>query len=130
MTGPQTLAEIRQLLGLYPGVTVERLDSRGDTAWISLRITDAASIVWLTNACEGANGLSHVYTVGKPTEGESSAESLGRLRFDYEFGVNPVGEPKLEWFGLYLIWDLAKRDVLPRAEAERLLAFWHGVPRW
>jgi len=135
MAESQTVAELRALLEKYAGVFVEDIrelksSSQGtDKISVTLRFVDAASLVRITHAAAGANTGGSCYEVGVPVDGEPMSESLGRMRFQYELGLDGK-EPVAEWFGLFLVWDLVKREVLERKEGERLCALWNGAPRW
>lgn len=129
MAESQTVSEIKALLEKYEGLSVEAIGQVKDKISLTLRFVDAASLVRIEHACSGANARSSCYEVGLPEEGEPMSTSLGRMRFQYSLGLDGE-EPIAEGFGLFLVWDLVKREVIERTDGDRLCALWNGAPRW
>jgi hypothetical protein len=121
-------SEIRALLARFDGVSIQACEARADSLFFDLRITDAASIVWIEHICTAAQVRSVMCALGPPVDGEEVAQSLGRLQFTYAIPVDE--DQKHQWFGCHLVWNLVRREQLDKAEGERLLKKWNGRPRW
>ena len=123
----ESVAEIKLLLPRFNGVTV--LDTRylENHVVFELKVVDAASILWMEEMAAATNIRGGMFALGPPRDGETVADSLGKLRFTYSI---PTGDDKLEWYGCHLVWNLAARKVLDLPEANRLMKLWDGRPRW
>lgn len=129
MERAETLAAVRRLLELYNGITIDFVKPMSGATRIVFKASDQVSLARVMYCSLAANLPSHVWSAS-PGETDRDRADPGYLR--YEFRVpdeSGVAEPpnELEILGIYLVWDLAHRDVLDRPSANRLLTAWRGA---
>ena len=127
MDHAETLASLHQLMQHYDGVVIDPLSGRGR---VVLRIADSGSLARLVYSAGAANLGVHVWTTSR---GELDADraDIRYLRYDIlipeEKGGDGEPPSNLQIMCAYMVWDLARRGVLERSEANRMLAAWNCV---
>jgi hypothetical protein len=125
------LQALKRALCLYEGVLIEEIASLPDKTMITVRITDAESIVWLQYFCLGANVACSVYAIEKPNTGEPVEASLARLRWRFVFSGKQDGkkgdeQSDLQIFGEWAIDYLLSMGRVDAANAVNLKNMLYG----
>lgn len=126
----KTVGELKSLLGLLPGVSVESTDTRSGKILLVLVIEEMESIGPVAYAAQGANILMDMWTTA-PRMPIRERSNPAHMRYAI-YARNSVEKPNaamegIQFFGVYLVWYLQGIGELAESEANLLLDKWGGA---
>jgi hypothetical protein len=124
-----TLAEVKRLLELLPGVRVRRAWRTPEDIHIRLAIAQYDSLARLACCTAGANVGIRLWSES-PSEPESERSNPEHLRYELRIRNHPEspGPPtNLQVLGVFLVRELNRSGTLGRIEANRLLGAWNTM---